>query len=547
MTRRIIFLDVDGVLNHVAFRKTTSVISPVGTPPELRGLQLIDPDAVERLNALVEKTGAEVVLSSSWRVRGVDGMQTILAAAGFRAELVDRTPLRAEYDPAVYERLRGEPPVDEYSWPRGYEIQQWLDDHHDVESIVILDDASSMEHLMPWLVQTSLRDGLLDTHIDMAIEVLEQPGPPRTRAAGAEPTARVRWDMPETELMSLVARRLSRKTGDRLLLDPRDVSKARRIAARTWLDYLEAFDRWWRWAHIGRRAEAEGRLAEANACFAAASWLQPDSADPVIDRVIRRRGDELSAQLRRLHDHEFPTLTSRDRHRRAWSLGEDGLAGVPTLMRWACDPNPSVRAQIYRSLGFASHPAAIQILQEGTLDPDPNARVEAVRALGWLADPSFFAQLETLAGAGHSAVLRRTAVASMQRICGYWAYFGEWHTIAASPARATEVGRALLSAGLPIIAADVLDLFGAPLANPVARELLDRLDVQRADHSAVYVPPPETAASDDGAATPDLVWARTNLAAAGAPGFEARRVMRFVGLGALEERRAQTVARFAPS
>src|SRR5262245_22677615 len=56
MSERVLFLDVDGVLNHEAAFTTMKL----GPAP-------IDPACVAQLDRVVEATGAKIVLSSAWR------------------------------------------------------------------------------------------------------------------------------------------------------------------------------------------------------------------------------------------------------------------------------------------------------------------------------------------------------------------------------------------------------------------------------------------------------------------------------------------------
>lgn len=180
MSRRVIFLDVDGVLNNHEWQRRALEARSSGPPWQRRSMaRFIDPAAVARLNGLVERSGAEVVLSSSWRLHyGVGQMQAMLESAGFQARLSGRTPIPPEHDPEVYRRLHGRPPPAGRDLARGYEIQQWLDSQVDVAGVAILDDSTRMAHLLPWLIRTSMLTGLLDEHIDEALACLERP-PPR--------------------------------------------------------------------------------------------------------------------------------------------------------------------------------------------------------------------------------------------------------------------------------------------------------------------------------------------------------------------------------
>lgn len=73
--RRIVFLDIDGVLAHV------------GSDNHL------DPACIARLDELLRTTAAEPVLTSSWRdTYGVLETQARLSRAGFRGRIVDAVP-----------------------------------------------------------------------------------------------------------------------------------------------------------------------------------------------------------------------------------------------------------------------------------------------------------------------------------------------------------------------------------------------------------------------------------------------------------------------
>lgn len=66
---KIIFLDIDGVLNHEDFYRERfekryddgAIEHPYSE---------IDPKTVQRLNKIIEETGANIVISSTWRHSG---------------------------------------------------------------------------------------------------------------------------------------------------------------------------------------------------------------------------------------------------------------------------------------------------------------------------------------------------------------------------------------------------------------------------------------------------------------------------------------------
>lgn len=134
---KVIFLDVDGVLNseHI-FRKEHRRYKRTN---EVRIDKDIEKRFVRNLKWLVKKTGAKIVLSSSWRgavkANKDHHLHRYLEECGL--EIYDYTP--------------------HIGLDRGIDIQEWLNHHLDVTNIVILDDEDDMCHLKEYLVQTKFR------------------------------------------------------------------------------------------------------------------------------------------------------------------------------------------------------------------------------------------------------------------------------------------------------------------------------------------------------------------------------------------------------
>jgi hypothetical protein len=129
---RILFLDIDGVLNRTGFH-----------PGESVGLRSwIEPELARRLSGVIEATDACVVLSSDWRRdRELRHLHEELAAAGVVCSLLGTTPVLG--------------PV------RWREIEAWMAEHHvGLESMVIVDDTYDMGPLASRFVRTSPLNGL---------------------------------------------------------------------------------------------------------------------------------------------------------------------------------------------------------------------------------------------------------------------------------------------------------------------------------------------------------------------------------------------------
>jgi len=156
---KLIFLDIDGVLNsHDFFYKRHE------TTGKMQGgcrRESIDPDALRRLERIINETGAKIVISSSWRIgRETVEIKELLRIAGFKhwQEIIDRTPSTS----SLTER-------------RGEEIRMWLDKNpENIGNFIILDDDSDMDKLMDRLVHTDWEHGLTDVETENAIARLNE-------------------------------------------------------------------------------------------------------------------------------------------------------------------------------------------------------------------------------------------------------------------------------------------------------------------------------------------------------------------------------------
>jgi HAD domain in Swiss Army Knife RNA repair proteins len=158
---RVVFLDFDGVLNHEAFYRAKG--------PGVLGL---DPTRVALVNEIVARTGAHVVVSSTWRMgTTLSSLRDTLGSVGFTGRVIGKTPdLSAQWKEGSLVMAAKE---------RGDEIQAWIDGfrRHPVASFVILDDDGDMAHLKHRLVRTTFAEGLTREHVERAVEMLgKRPG-----------------------------------------------------------------------------------------------------------------------------------------------------------------------------------------------------------------------------------------------------------------------------------------------------------------------------------------------------------------------------------
>src|SRR5262249_36561101 len=117
----------------------------------------LDPACIQVLNEIAARSGADVVVSSTWRYdKSVAELQAILGAAGFTGRVLDMTPM------------------DTSGAGRGEEIGAWLAEHP-VSGFVIIDDHVDMGSLRSHLIVTHPAQGLQPTDLPRAIATLLRP------------------------------------------------------------------------------------------------------------------------------------------------------------------------------------------------------------------------------------------------------------------------------------------------------------------------------------------------------------------------------------
>lgn len=150
---RVIFLDVDGVLNSDPFLMEHGL---KGEWPDAH----IDPSRVTLLSSLVRQTDALVVLSSAWRqFLTINEFNDLLSRHGYEGSaVIDRTPVMHQ------------------SLARSEEIRQWLTTSFKSTwpqvNYVIIDDSRDADDRTGRFVQTDPILGLTEENVAQAIKIL---------------------------------------------------------------------------------------------------------------------------------------------------------------------------------------------------------------------------------------------------------------------------------------------------------------------------------------------------------------------------------------
>ena len=163
--RKVIFLDIDGVLN------TGWCYTQMdrNTPKDKYGYAF-DPKSVANLKKILEETGADIVISSSWKSLGLSELEEMWQNRGLPGKLIGITPN------SVSDEMLLNADLDhmEIFSIRGMEIKEWLDKHgKKVSHYVIIDDMDSfLSSQQSHFVQTDPEVGITNEDVKKVVHLL---------------------------------------------------------------------------------------------------------------------------------------------------------------------------------------------------------------------------------------------------------------------------------------------------------------------------------------------------------------------------------------
>ena len=162
---RVIFLDIDGVLNNIK------------TKENFRGYIGIDEKNLQALKSFIDESNKEdetkIVLSSSWRL----GLDKNGDSIPFHYKyLIQRL---ASVGLSIYDET---PETDKGTFYRGFEIKSWVATHKDlnITGILVLDDICFSDFkthgITKQFVQTSdYKGGFTEKHFKNAFKTIRKP------------------------------------------------------------------------------------------------------------------------------------------------------------------------------------------------------------------------------------------------------------------------------------------------------------------------------------------------------------------------------------
>lgn len=174
---KVIFLDIDGVLNTE--RQHYHCVEAGLTYADNFGYAF-DPVAVANLKRIVDETGADIVISSSWKFWGLSTMQKLWVNRELPGKLIDVTPNNVSDEMLLSVDLD----LMELPAGKGSEIKEWLEtEGQQVTHYAILDDLPDMlPEQQSHFVQTDPRIGITEDDADRVISILTGEVPKAKRA-----------------------------------------------------------------------------------------------------------------------------------------------------------------------------------------------------------------------------------------------------------------------------------------------------------------------------------------------------------------------------
>lgn len=129
--QKIIFLDIDGVLNVYCEGRDEYGCT-------------FHKHFEDNLRWIINKTNAKIVISSTWRMSGLKIMKEMWIKRGLPGEVIDITPIKT------------------HGVNRGVEIQQYIDDNN-ITSYCIIDDDDDM---LPSQIDNFVKTSNNPSHVD---------------------------------------------------------------------------------------------------------------------------------------------------------------------------------------------------------------------------------------------------------------------------------------------------------------------------------------------------------------------------------------------
>ena len=169
---KVIFLDFDGVLNAFYYPKQLADHGQVWR--DQFGV-LFAPECIAQLERTIAATGAHIIISSSWKIpfegesdeMALNSLKQMWKTRQYPGR-IDGTIPNMTFQEILDMHCEGD-----FVCHKGFEIEQWLRNHPDCTSYVIIDDEEiALPKHESHFVRTDRMIGFRDEDADRAIEIL---------------------------------------------------------------------------------------------------------------------------------------------------------------------------------------------------------------------------------------------------------------------------------------------------------------------------------------------------------------------------------------
>ena len=169
--RKIIFLDFDGVLNTENYNL---VLKRKGKICQDEYAALFDPNAVKQLKRIVDATGADIVIESSWKYLGLDAMKELWEIRNLPGRVIDITPS------SVSDEYLSNVDRDNLDASmlhcKGLEISSWLSEkgQSNTRYVIIDDEYVVLESQSSNFILTNPYEGITEEQANKIISILNE-------------------------------------------------------------------------------------------------------------------------------------------------------------------------------------------------------------------------------------------------------------------------------------------------------------------------------------------------------------------------------------
>jgi hypothetical protein len=162
--RKIIFLDFDGVLNTEHYQ---GLLRYQGEPWQDEHGAFFDPNAVKQLRRIIDATGADIVIESSWKYLGLDAMKELWKVRNLPGRVIDITPSSVS-DEYLLNNLDTT-----MLHCKGMEIASWLSEQaEDIRYAIIDDEYVILDSQLSHFILTNPYEGITEEQTNRAISIL---------------------------------------------------------------------------------------------------------------------------------------------------------------------------------------------------------------------------------------------------------------------------------------------------------------------------------------------------------------------------------------